>query len=152
MKKLLHYALLMLVMFSLTGCGEPGLPTLTPVTGVLILDGKPLPLAEVRFQPLASGLPTDAGATAVTDAEGRFTMTTAGRPGAIAGEHTVTIAEGPPPEEVRGDGPEAQKAASDYEKSLVNRPIPSEYGTVATSKCRIKVTSSQQDYEIRISR
>lgn len=134
------------------GCGEPAMPAIVPVQGVLLLDGQPLPKAEIRFQPTATGLPGDAGASAVTDDQGKFTMTTSGAPGAIAGEHIVTVNEGPPPEETRGDGQEAQMAATDYAKSLTNRPIPKIYTTAATSKCRVTVSADKREYEIKISR
>lgn len=64
----------------------------------------------------------------------------------------MTIGEGPPPEEVRGDGPEAQMAAGEYEKSLTNRPIPTIYATVATSTLKVTVSADKKDYEIKISR
>lgn len=137
----------------MVGCSEPQMPELTPVQGVLLLDGKPLPMADIRFQPVATAaLPPDAIGQAVTDAEGRFTLTTAGKPGALIGEHIVTVAEGPPPAEVRGDGPEAQVAAASYEKSLTNRPIPRDFATAASSTCKVVVKAGQAQYEISIRR
>lgn len=82
MRRTLPLALLVFVVCSLTitGCGEPALPSPVPVSGVLLLDGQPLAKAEIRFQPTAAGLPGDAGAYAVTDDQGKFTLTTAGKP------------------------------------------------------------------------
>lgn len=135
-----------------SGCGERALPALVAVKGTLLLDGKPLPHAEIRFQPSQSGLPTDSGALGVTDNDGKFTLETAGKPGAIAGEHIVSIAEGPAPAEARGDSAEAQMAATNLQNSLGNRPIPKIFATSATSPTRVTVKADQQDYEIRITR
>ncbi|GAB6167384.1 hypothetical protein JCM19992_33840 [Thermostilla marina] len=56
---------------SLTGCGKKG-PQLTPLEGVVTLDGQPLEGATVLFEPQEGGRP----ATGVTDAQGRFVLQT----------------------------------------------------------------------------
>lgn len=70
------------------GCGDS--VRLAPVSGTVLIDGKPLPKAGVTFTPVAGGRP----AWATTDGEGRFQLTTlrAGD-GALVGEHIVTVAE-----------------------------------------------------------
>tara|TARA_R110002111_G_scaffold177322_1_gene243432 strand:+ start:69724 stop:70092 length:369 start_codon:yes stop_codon:yes gene_type:complete len=75
--------------FVLTGCSGGGtdLPELTPVSGVITLQGKPLPGAQVTFVP-QSGRPSNGS----TDAEGRYELYyKAGVPGAVSGKHTVQI-------------------------------------------------------------
>jgi hypothetical protein len=64
------------------------------VTGTVMLNGKPADKAEVMFNPKQGRL-----ATGVTDAEGRFALSTA-KPGdgAMPGEYVVTLAEYYPPD------------------------------------------------------
>ena len=65
-----------------------------PVTGTVRLHGKPADKAEVMFNPKQGRL-----ATGVTDAEGRFTLSTAtAGDGAMPGEYVITLAEYYPPE------------------------------------------------------
>jgi hypothetical protein len=74
------------------GCG--GGPNLAPVSGVVTVDGKPYPNAVVSFQPLAQPGSTDTGmgSSAVTDENGRYTLTTIdGKNGATVGKHKVRI-------------------------------------------------------------
>lgn len=68
------------------GCGESG-PELAPAVGVVLLQGEPLADAAVTFQPVGGG-PVASG---VTDDQGRFQLETTNRPGALVGEHRVTI-------------------------------------------------------------
>lgn len=68
-----------------SGCGERS--GLVPVAGVVTLDGDVLPNARLLFRP-RSGRPS----FGVTDAEGRYELRyTAQRPGAVPGEHAVSI-------------------------------------------------------------
>jgi hypothetical protein len=72
------------------GCNRSGL-NLAYVEGVVTLDGAPVADAGVMFMPVDSMLGPPA--TGVTDSEGRFTLTTANRPGAVIGEHRVAISK-----------------------------------------------------------
>lgn len=77
---------------SLLGCGggADGTPELGEVTGVVTLDGRPLPKAQVEFAP-ASGRPSS-GETAE---DGRYTLQyTADHAGAVVGAHSVKISTG----------------------------------------------------------
>lgn len=70
------------------GCssGEP-LPKLGEVTGVVTLDGKPLPGAVVMFAPVSGRM-----STGMTDAEGKYDLTyNVGTKGALIGKHAVRI-------------------------------------------------------------
>lgn len=73
---------------SICGCGGGGDgPELGDVSGVVRLDGQPLPDATVRFVP-ESGSPS----VAVTDAEGRYELAySSSKTGATVGQHTVQI-------------------------------------------------------------
>jgi hypothetical protein len=70
----------------LSGCGPKALELL-PVEGTVTLDGAPVEGAAVMFVSEQGGHV----ATGVTDAQGRFTLQTTNRPGAVAGMHRVTV-------------------------------------------------------------
>jgi hypothetical protein len=71
---------------AVAGCGGTG-PELAGVTGVVTLDGKPLPGVVVEFQP-----PGGAPSEAVTDQEGVYSLKYAyNRRGAMIGIHKVRI-------------------------------------------------------------
>lgn len=74
-------------LISATGCG-PRRPKTIHVEGVVTLDGKPVQGAAVLFSPVAGGHPADG----ITDAQGKFTLTTfAAGDGALPGEHAVAV-------------------------------------------------------------
>jgi hypothetical protein len=69
------------------GCNKPAHPEVGRVSGVVTLDGQPLPEATVMFQP-AEGR----ASVATTDSAGKYSMTYLdGVPGAKLGPHTVII-------------------------------------------------------------
>jgi len=69
------------------GCGD-GRPTRVPVSGKVVIDGKPLAFGAVRFTPAEGGRP----ATGELDAGGAFKLTTfEPEDGAAPGSHVVTI-------------------------------------------------------------
>ncbi|MGE3808203.1 MAG: carboxypeptidase regulatory-like domain-containing protein [Gemmataceae bacterium] len=75
------------------GCSADPYP-LASVSGVVTLNGEPLPGARVGFEPIAKGdgLNAGQGSYAETDAEGRFTLTALnGKEGAVVGQHRVWI-------------------------------------------------------------
>lgn len=73
----------------LSGCGPDG-PPLHPVTGrVVFAGGRPVAGGVVEFDP-GGKLPVARG---TLDADGRFALATEGRPGAVAGEHRVTVVQ-----------------------------------------------------------
>lgn len=74
-----------LVMLS-AGCGARG-PAMAPAGGTVLYNGQPLANADVVF------IPEDKGPSAVgqSAADGKFTLSTSGRPGAMVGKHQVAI-------------------------------------------------------------
>jgi hypothetical protein len=109
----------------LTGCGGGGPADapqdLVPVSGVLQDGGKPVPNAQILFYPATSSAPS----SALTDAEGRFTLLyNDGRPGAVPGDHKVTITTGMPMAQADGtDGPPpaAPPEPKEYRKVITVR-------------------------------
>jgi hypothetical protein len=128
-------------------------PPVTEVSGVLLLDGKPLPLAKVSFVPELSGFGAEMASTAITDEKGRFTLTCGNQQsGAVVGKHRVIITEGPPPAELRRQDEQTQEKLADYMAKLTNRPIPQEFGDLNKSPVTVEVKLEQKTYEIRFDR
>ena len=77
------------------GCGQNG-PNIFPVSGVVTKDGKPVPSATVTFYPTSGK-----SSWGLTDDSGKFVLQyDADQPGAVGGEHRVSIVYGgpqPPP-------------------------------------------------------
>jgi len=76
-----------IVALALSGCGESG-PTLYPASGTVTYNGKPVEGASVTFTP-ESG-PIGVG---TTDAAGKYTIATLGKPGAVPGENKVSVSK-----------------------------------------------------------
>ena len=75
---------------ALCGCGDGSNFKVAPVTGLVMLDGEPLPNAIVAFRP-ESGR----SSSGVTNDLGEFELTySAEKTGAIVGSHTVCISRG----------------------------------------------------------
>jgi hypothetical protein len=78
---------------SSTGCDNSEFP-LAPVSGIVTLDGRPLPDAHVGFEPTPKPGTNVAGpgSYATTDADGRFQLLSLDkRPGAVTGVNRVSI-------------------------------------------------------------
>ena len=76
----------LVILIGLAGCG--GGSKTSPVSGVVLLDGKPVADATVQFVPQEKGR----DATGQTDKSGEFAMTTfKSRDGVVPGEYKVVI-------------------------------------------------------------
>lgn len=78
---------------ALSGCGRQSYE-LSPVSGRVTLDDRPLANAHVSFQPMAAGNPNPGpGSFGITDGDGRFHLQTVGtrKDGAVVGQHVVRI-------------------------------------------------------------
>jgi hypothetical protein len=115
------------------GCSKG--PELGSVSGVVTMDGQPLPNAVVTFVPVAGGR----AAAGQTDANGQYTLVFVGTTGALVGQHRVSVTTAP---KAQGSAPsgkmteeEYQKQAaggtdpSAYDKAQVVEPIPERYNT-----------------------
>jgi hypothetical protein len=77
-----------LLALTFAGCGGSDRPPMGKVSGVVTLDGVPVPNASVMFIPAAGGRP----ASGITDASGHFQLKTFEKDdGALLGEHKVTV-------------------------------------------------------------
>jgi hypothetical protein len=84
--------LLVALTMPLVGCGGPPMGI---VSGVVTLDGKPLPDVEVQFLPDPEQGTRGATASCYTDEQGRFTLRTErhGTAGALVGTHRVVFVD-----------------------------------------------------------
>jgi hypothetical protein len=95
MRSLLSLCLVLLIL-TVLGCGE-GRPKFVPVSGRVLVDGKPVANLMVTFQPIATERNKDPGpgSAGITDAEGRFTLKVSSQQysgnGAVVGKHKVRI-------------------------------------------------------------
>jgi len=81
------------LLFFAAGCGGNKPYDVVPVSGIVTLDGQPVAEARVEFQPIsAGGMEVGPDAVGVTDAQGRYTLTTTfDESGATVGENRVRI-------------------------------------------------------------
>jgi hypothetical protein len=140
-----------LILMALTalagGCARVP-PPFTDAEGVLLIDGKPLPNAEVEFYPEVDGFGGDLNSTATTDDDGRFKLTgVKGQSGAVVAKHRVVVRDPPMPAELRGQNLEGQFTAR-----LKNRPIPEKYRSAASTPARVEVKAGQTDYKVELTR
>jgi hypothetical protein len=134
-----------------SGCASSR-PAIVPVQGVLILDDKPVPNAEIQFVPMERGLGAEYIAFGTTDEQGRFTLLCNGQPGACACENRVIVADASPPESARGQSSASQMEMSRFYAGLKNRPIPPDYATAARTPLAVIVTAERGDYRIELKR
>ncbi len=113
----------------LCGCGgaKPG-PEIATVKGTVTLDGTPVDHGMVYFYPDSSQGTTGPTSNAVIDAQGNYTIVSAGdRQGAVIGFHKIRVEIRKPPESER-----------DTEPALL---IPAKYNNPSTSGLTAEVKS-----------
>ena len=137
------------------GCGGPEIPEILPVSGVVKINGKPLPNAALRFVPMADGLDSGYVASGTTNKEGEFSLRLQGKEeiGCCACLCKVTIDDPPVPEEVRtAYGAGNQTLVGRYKKSLKNRPIPAAYKLLRTTPLQKEISAEESELNIEIKR
>jgi hypothetical protein len=111
------------------GCGGP---SLKPASGTVTYKGAPVEGASVVFSPVKGPL-----GNGTTDASGKYTISTEGKPGAMLGKHEVMISKFTSPTTVPGGGTSPQdminaaKAKGDKGKTASGSKsaIPTKYST-----------------------
>ncbi len=140
------------VVLGLTGCG--GRADVAKATGVITLNGEPVPEAKVMFHPKDGGSRTSYG---TTNEKGEFKASTYGmHDGALVGHHIVTITKIDTKDQVQFDATElAQKGYSGkgYEAMMgpnaaKNRAkqkfiIPEKYSSKDTSGIEVDVVKGE---------
>jgi hypothetical protein len=113
------------------GCADSGVkvPPLGQVHGTVTLDGKPLPNANILFQPVDGKSGPSQG---ITDSEGKYTLNhVPGHPGATITEHTVRIT-----------GKTADAIAADKEV------VPPKYNEQTTLKVTVREGDNTHDFKL----
>ncbi len=129
------FCLVLLGLLLAAGCDRGGL-NLAPVDGVVTFKGVPVAEAGVVFAPCDPSLgPPAAGAT---DAEGRFTLVTANRPGALVGDHNVAISK---------DEAVIVGYVLGLPRHRTKYGLPPKYASPATSDLKVTVVDDDNHFE-----
>lgn len=121
------FAIMCVCMVALAGCSND----ITSVSGVVTMDGVPLEGAQLDFWP--QGTKNDRPSTAVTDAEGRYTLSyMAGKEGAVIGQHKVSIT-----------------TARDAEAPAVREVIPAKYNKNTTLTADVTSGGSTINFDLK---
>lgn len=120
---------MLIVLLATVGCGD-GRPDLVPVSGQVLIDGKPLGYGFIRVVPENAR-----AATGKLDTEGRFTLKTfEDGDGALCGVHSVSIIAG--------------KSISDEETQWL---APEKYSQSETSGLTTEITEATDGLTINIT-
>lgn len=139
MKRLLFF-LLIVSSFSLAGCSSR--EVLAPVTGVVTLEGTPVPQATVLFHNDAKGVHM----TAVADAKGRYVVRMANGDGLPLGDYDVEVV---PPMQDHPLGP--IKAPPPGVDPYLDT-IPVRYRSRKTSDLKLSVTVKTNNLDVDMKR
>ncbi|WP_425395914.1 hypothetical protein [Aeoliella sp.] len=120
---------LVVLTIPLLGCGD-GRPTRVPISGQVLIDGKPLPQAFVKFVPEEGR-----AAGGNTDSDGRFTLTCyeAGD-GASIGLHKVSV-----------------RATDAVSNVAIRWRAPKKYQDIETSEIEVEVSEPRDDLLIELT-
>ena len=134
------------------GCGKPKPPPIVAVKGRITINEAPLGSARIRFMPTFPGFGAEVIAEGVSDKDGGYSLTCSGSSGACVGTHRVVVEEGPLPPGASGESGEAQMKMTRYLQSLTNRPIPPQYGSIASTPLTVEVKADATDYDLKLTR
>ena len=111
---------------------------LRPAEGVVTYQGAPLVDAGVLFKP-AHG----PSAMGVTDAQGRFTLTTANFDGALIGEHQVSI--------TKAETIMKQVVGNPFPVYQIKPLIPKKYFSFSTSQLKATVADDDNEFKFDLT-
>jgi hypothetical protein len=135
-----------------TGCSgrAKGAPTLYRVGGTVTYKGQAVPGAKVMFMGDGNSPP----AVGVTDADGRYQLSSLSGTGAVAGKHAVVVlkeTEPDPAAKVNMTMEEAAEAAKKPVKpQTATSIIPSKYASPQTSGLEFEVKAGSNDIPIEL--
>lgn len=124
------------------GGGVSDKPTMGKVSGVVTLEGKPVAGATIEFNPDNSRATTGPRSSAVTDADGKFTLMGPGaEEGAVVGFHKVTITCPPKPGE--------NSSSIDTSKAPTTPcSVPEKFGKIDTTDVSKEVMAGKNEFAI----
>ena len=126
------------------GCSGPKRPSVHPVRGQVLFQGRPTPGAFVAFHPVEPHSRDVPHPIAYADAEGRFALGTYGsHDGAPAGEYAVTVVWWSPVQ--------LAKAQEGDAAAPTNR-LPARYGDAKRSGLRASVREGSNDLTVQLTR
>lgn len=115
----------------LVGCGGPAHPDVGRVSGIVTLDGQPLPEATVMFQPTQGR-----ASIATTDPAGKYSLLYLdGVPGALLGSHKVIIRT-----EIPGE---------DGQPPIAKEKLPKKYHEQSELTAEVKPGSNTFNFELK---
>lgn len=150
MKRLMCVATLLVSMVALMGCGEDGSRVKTEyVEGIVTLNGKPLSMAHVTFNPVGG---EGQAAFGSSDKDGKYLLTTDGGKtdgGALAGEYVVTVEKRdvPPPVEV---SPDPNKPAPPIKVQAAPLITPAKYADVKSTDLKVTVVKGSNEIKLEL--
>lgn len=127
-------------------------PPLVEAQGTITLDGKPLPRASIMLFPTFKGFGSNLIAVATSDDEGRFRLECGVGKGACAGSYKATVTEYPVPPDMMRSSRTGDATIRQFYDKLPNRPIPAQFGDLASTPLRIEIVKGQGEYEIVLTR
>lgn len=144
--------LILLCLGLMLGCGGKEPLSLVEIEGTLLLDDKPLPLAQVEFMPELKGHGAEANSYAVTDENGKFKLLKGAEFGAVVATHRVVVNEAPPPAGARGQDEASQAKLTQYMNSLKNRPIPPRYSNFSATTAKVEIKAADKNLIVKLTR
>ncbi len=135
---------LFVLAFSLAGCSSSPEASLGEVEGTVIgPDGKPMKNVLVQYFPTTAGqkLPSS---TAVTDDSGKYVLKCEnGKPGAVVGEHKITLVDNNLAED---DDANLGKAT----RTVKQNRIPVSYSSLTTTTLSETVSAGKSTHELKV--
>jgi len=152
----MRYVCCLVLLGLVAGCtGAPdSAPALYPVTGELIVGGKPLADIQIQLTPVDLQAKMKPG-LGKTDAEGKFTIITNGDKGANPGKYKVVLSTQTVAQTGEYSLEEAMKQSGQYAKTggppkPTAPPFPPEWGGAQTSPKEVEVTKQPLHIKIDI--
>jgi hypothetical protein len=136
----------MLAALMSVGCAKPG-PTYVEIEGTVTMDGNPMEKIRVEFWPEKLGV----NSTGVSDAEGKFTLTTIDgkHQGAALGNHKVTLTDLALTEGYKIEG--GLRKMEDVDMTQGRKPrIASKYANPMNTDLTVTVTADKAPIELKI--
>lgn len=131
----------------IAGCNS-NQPVLTPVSGIVKLDGQPLGQAQVRFVPNNEADIRGHGGAGQTDADGKYEIVAKrlNRKGLFPGEYKVIVSR-----LVAPDGTPLPPDATTADTAAIES-VPSPYSSIHTTTLKVTVDSTPKSFDILLKK